>query len=68
MKITLDIKDSQFDTFLNFIETLDYVSVDKNQSIPKWQQDETNRRLELVSKGEMPTRNWSEVKEEIFKK
>lgn len=47
MKITLDIKESQFDTFLAFIKTLDYVSLPKDEiSIPQWQKEEVNRRLE----------------------
>ena len=68
MKITLDIKDSRFDTFLSFIKTLDYVSINKEDVIPQWQQDEVNRRLQLIEKGEMKTRSWNEAKKDIFKK
>lgn len=68
MKITLDIQDSRFDTFLSFIQTLDYVSIKKEDVIPQWQQDEVNRRLELIDKGEMKTRSWNEAKNDIFKK
>jgi len=66
MKITLDIQDSKFNTFLAFIKTLDYVSV-KKEKIPMWQQDEVGNRLKLIEKGEMETRNWEDAKEDIFK-
>ena len=69
MKITLDIQDSRFDAFLNFIKTLDYVSIkDKEDVIPQWQQNEVNKRLEMVDSGEMETRNWDEAKKDIFRK
>ena len=68
MKITLDIQDSRFDTFLSFIKTLDYVSIKQEDTIPQWQQDEVNRRLQLIDKGEMKTRSWEEAKKDIFKK
>lgn len=68
MKITLDIQESRFNTFLEFIKTLDYVSVKKEDAIPQWQQEEVNRRLQLIEKGEMKTRSWNETKEAIFKK
>ncbi len=68
MKITLDIQDSRFDTFLSFIKTLDYVSIKQEDAIPQWQQDEVNRRLQLIDKGEMKTRSWNEAKKDIFKK
>lgn len=68
MKITLDIQDSRFDTFLSFIKTLDYVSINQEGTIPQWQQDEVNRRLQLIDKGEMKTRSWNEAKNDIFKK
>jgi len=46
MKITLDIQENRFNTFLNFIKTLDYVSVKKEDVIPQWQMDEVEKRLE----------------------
>lgn len=68
MKVTLDIQDSRFDAFMNFIKTLDYVSINKEGTIPKWQQDEVDKRLKKVGKGEMKARNWDKAKEDIFKK
>lgn len=68
MRITLDIQDNRFDTFLSFIKTLDYVSINKEDTIPQWQQDEVNKRLELINNGDMKTRSWNEAKKDIFKK
>jgi hypothetical protein len=49
MKITLEIKDSRFSTFLAFIKTLDYVSVSKDE-IPAWQIKESEKRLKNFKK------------------
>ena len=66
-QIILNIKESKFKAFLAFIKTLNYVSVNKKEeSIPQWQQEEVNRRLQLLGKGEMQTRNWNEAKKDIF--
>ena len=68
MKITLDIQDNRFDTFLSFIKTLDYVSINKQDTIPQWQQDEVNSRLQLVARGELKTRGWKEAKSDLFQR
>ena len=68
MKITLDIQDSQFDTFLSFIKTLDYVAVNQENETSQWQQDEVNRRLQLIENGEIKTRIWDEAKKDVFKR
>lgn len=39
MQLLLDIKDSRFDAFLNFIKTLDYISITEQNEIPQWAQD-----------------------------
>lgn len=67
MKITLEIQENKFETFIKFIETLDYVSIQENSEIPEWQQKEVEMRLEQIEKGEMKTRSWEEAKENIFK-
>ena len=69
MKIILEMKDVLFRTFLEFIQTLDYVSIKNEEDLlPQWQQEEVNRRLQLIESGEMKTRNWEETKKEICKK
>ena len=44
MKVTLDVQDNRFNTFLELIKTLDYVSVN-DDTIPQWQIDEVEKRL-----------------------
>ncbi len=69
MKITLDIKDSRFNAFLELIGSLKYVSVCSDpEDIPQEQIDEVNRRLELIANGEMKTRSWDEARSDIFKR
>ena len=68
MRITLDIQDNKFDTFLSFIKTLDYVSINKEDAILQWQQDEVNKRTKLINSGEMKTSSWDEAKKNIFKR
>ena len=67
-KLILNIEESKFKAFLSFIKTLDYVSVSKEEAVPEWQQDEVNKRLDLIEKGEMKARSWDKAKEDIFKK
>ena len=50
------------------IKTLNYVSVNQKNAIPRWQQDEVNRRLQLIEKGEIKTRSWDEAKKHVFKR
>jgi len=67
-QITLNIADKKFKAFIEFIKTLDYVSISKEEEIPQWQQEEVKERLELVDKGQMKTRSWDEAEKDIFKK
>jgi hypothetical protein len=67
-QITLNIDETKFKAFLNFIKTLDYVAVCDETNIPLEQQEEVQRRLELVQEGKMKTRSWSEAKQDIFKR
>ena len=62
----LNIEDSKFKAFFSFIKTLDYVSVSKDEAVPAWQQEEVNKRMQLIESGEMKIRSWDEAKKEIF--
>jgi hypothetical protein len=66
MQITLEIQDSRFSTFLEFIKTLDYVSINREKESPQWQQDEVSKRLKLIESGEMKTRDWFQAKADVF--
>ena len=68
MKITIDIKEKQYQTFLNFIKTLDYVSINVENPVPDWQQKETEKRKQMINSGEMKTHNWETVEKELFYK
>jgi hypothetical protein len=67
-RLILNIEESKYQAFLSFIKTLDYVSVSKDYAIPGWQQEEVNRRMELIAKGEMNVRSWDEARADVFKK
>lgn len=67
-QITLNIEESKFKAFFSFIKTLDYVSISDEEAIAEWQQEEVNKRVQLIEKGEMKTRSWEKAKEDIFKK
>lgn len=47
-----DISNPKAKAFLEFIKTLDFISLDDNKhnSIPQWQQDLTLKRLEELDK------------------
>lgn len=68
-KLILNIEESKFNAFVSFIRTLDYVSVsNEKEDIPSWQQEEVNRRIQLIESGEMNVSKWSDVKKQIFTK
>ena len=67
-QITLNIDETKFKAFLSFIKTIDYVSVSDEIDIPLEQQQEAERRLNLVQEGKMKTRSWNEAKQDIFKR
>lgn len=65
-QIVLNIEDDKLKTFIDFIKTLDYVSLDS--IIPQNQIDEVNFRMQMVNDGEMSIRPWFEAKVDVFKK
>lgn len=68
MKITLEVDDSRYETFLSFIKTLDYVSLQYDESVFQSQVEETRSTLGEVESGKMTTRSWEDAKKDIFKK
>jgi hypothetical protein len=67
-QITLSIKENKYKAFLNLIQTLDYVSISDEKSIPLPQQEEVEHRLNLLQTGEMQSRSWEDAKLEVFKR
>lgn len=72
MKITLNIKDAKAASFLNFIKTLDFVSIESSDVTEDIElTDEVKalldeRRANHVN-GESKSFTWEEVKKEILK-
>ena len=67
-RITLNIEEENYQAFLDFLKTLNYVSISEGYEIPESQKAEVNERLEEIEKGIMKTRSWEEAKKDIFKK
>ncbi len=65
-QITLSVEEKKYKTFMNLIETLDYVSIADETSIPMTQQQEVESRVNLLQSGEMTSRSWEEAKEAVF--
>jgi hypothetical protein len=66
-QIVLNIEDDKLKAFMEFIKTLNYVSVSEEEVTPQWQIDEVQIRMQKVDSGEMKTRFWNDAKNEIFK-
>ena len=49
------------------IKTWNHLFINQEHVIPQWQQDEVNRHLQLIEKGEIKTRSWNEAKKHVFK-
>lgn len=75
MKVTIKIDDDRKGTmFLNFIKTLDYVEIvdtdiveESEIHIPKYQQDEVNRRLQHLLENPDSALDFDQVMEELDK-
>lgn len=65
-QITLNIPESKFKIFLDYIRGLDYVSISNENDIPMDQQLEVNRRMDAIEKGEIRLRSWEEAEKDIF--
>lgn len=63
-QLVLNIEDDKFNTFIEFINTLDYVSVET--TISDYQMDEVGARLHMLNDGEMKIRPWEDAKQEIM--
>ncbi len=68
MRITLDIPENKYKFFLELMNNLNFIKVEESEEVPQWQQDEVARRLDLIEKGELKTRNYEEAKKDIFKR
>lgn len=62
-----DISNPKAQAFLEFIKTLDFVSVD-SIDIPKWQQDLTLKRMEELDKDPSKAINFDDMIDRLEKK
>jgi len=67
-EITLKVPDTKLSFFMELVDQLGLEIKDDEINIPVEQQQETQRRLELVKEDKMKTRSWSEAKQDIFKR
>lgn len=68
-QITLNIEDDKLKTFIEFIKTLNYVSVEKKEDeIPLWQIQESAKSIAEIDNGTAVLEDWELVKKRLFKK
>ena len=67
-KIILNIEEDKYQTFIEFIKTLDYVTVSDEEYIPQWQVNEVENRLEKLKSQKTSARDWELASKEVFKK
>lgn len=66
--LSLDENNEKAKAFLNFIKTLDFISVEKQADIPQWQKDKLDLYLEEHESGKAEYVEWDEVKTNLFDK
>lgn len=65
-QITLNIQDSKYAAFLEFIKTLDYVQINENEETPTWHKEIIEKRLKKLKEDDLTA--WEDVKEKLNKK
>ena len=66
-QVTLNVEDSKFQAFISFIQTLDYVSVSSDETIPEWQQEEVGKRLKSYKNNPDQALDFNTAMEDIEK-
>lgn len=66
--LSLDEKSEKVQAFLNFIKTLDFVSMEKTDDIPKWQKHKLDIYLEEHKNGAAEYVDWEDAKKSLFDK
>ena len=64
-QITLNILESKFDTFLEFIKTLDYVKVEVDQDKVLEQLQESLNQVKLIKQGKLQKQSVAEFLDEL---
>ena len=64
-QVTLNIADSKFKTFLEFIKTLDYVKVDESEEIGLKELQSSLKQVKLMQEGKLPKQSAQEFLDEL---
>lgn len=67
-QVILNIEDDKLLAFMNFIKTLNYVSVEKESDLSNWQIQQLDLALEEHQNGEANYISWEEAKKDLFEK
>lgn len=66
-RIHIDESNSKAKALLEYLKTLDFITVDKDE-LPAWQEEELNNALQDHKEGNANYNDWEKVKENLFKK
>ncbi|WP_294824374.1 hypothetical protein [uncultured Flavobacterium sp.] len=66
--LSLDENNEKAKAFLEFIKTLDFLSLEKDSDLPKWQKDKLDIYLDEHTAGTAEYEEWNDVKSYLFKK
>ena len=64
-QITLNIDDDKINVFLEYIKTLNYVSITTSEEIPQWQINEVMNVVHDIDAGYAKTEDWETVKDRL---
>jgi hypothetical protein len=67
-QVILNVEDDKLKAFIEFIKTLNYVSLSKSDDIPLWQIEEATKSITQIDNGTAKTEDWSVVKKRLFDK
>lgn len=66
--VSLDENNEQAKAFLEFIKTLDFLSLEKDSDLPQWQKDKLDIYLDEHKAGTAEYEDWDDAKSRLFKK
>ncbi len=64
-QITLNIEDENFNEFLNYINSLDYVSVDSTEERVLTELETSLRQVKLMQEGKIPKNSANDLIDEL---
>ncbi|MBI2258787.1 MAG: addiction module protein [Flavobacteriia bacterium] len=67
-QVILNIEDDKLLAFMNFIKTLNYVSIEKESDLTDWQIQQLDLALEEHQNGKANYVDWEDAKKDLFEK